>query len=123
MIYVGWGLGRYGVGGVRMTPEYEPAKRALKRAGVSVSVLDITRADSHSLEIGLEMVARETGGVYEKTFHNPRVAVERVMQMIAGYYEITFEPPSDLESAERVRVRLRGRHGEVHYEHKRVGPI
>jgi hypothetical protein len=121
MIYVGWGLGRYGVGGVRMTPEYEPAKRALKRAGVSVSVLDITQADYHSLEIGLETVAREIGGVYEKTFQNPLVAVDRVMQMIAGYYEITFESPSDLERAERVKVKLKGRPGEVHYERKKVG--
>ncbi len=105
-----------------MTPEYEPAKRALRRAGVSVSVLDITQADYHSLEVGLERVARETGGVYEKTFQNPLVAVDRVMQMIAGYYEVTFEPPSALERAERVRVKLRGRPGEVHYERKKVGP-
>ena len=106
-----------------MTPDYEPAKRALMRAGVSVSVLDITQADYHSLEVGLETVARETGGVYEKTFQNPLVAVDRVMEMIAGYYEITFEPPSGLKRAARVRVKLRGRPGEVHHEQKRVGRV
>ena len=39
----------------------------------------------------------------------------------AASLQNTFEPPSDLERAERVKVKLKGRPGEVHYERKKVG--
>ena len=121
LVYVGWGMGRYGAGGVTQSAEYHDAKLALRQAGVSVFVLDITRADYHSLEVELERVARETGGIYEKTFHNPGVAVERVSQAIEGYYELIFVPP-DLEKPEALRVRLTGRPGALHYARRRIGP-
>ena len=72
MIYTGWGLGAYFAGTVVMTPDYDDAHAALTRARVTVFVLDITRADYHSLEIGLETIAEDTGGTYEKTYRQPR---------------------------------------------------
>ena len=91
MIYLGWGLGRFGVGGVRMTPDYAPAVAALARARVSVFVLDVTSADSHSLEVGLESVAAATGGTYASTFRLPGLATHRLARSISGWYVLTID--------------------------------
>lgn len=91
MIYLGWGLGRFGIGGVRMTPDYAPAVAALARARVSVFVLDVTSADSHSLEVGLESVAAATGGTYASTFRLPALATHRLARSISGWYVLTID--------------------------------
>jgi len=62
LIFLGWGLGRFGAGGTTMTPGFTPAIRELARAHTSVFVLDVTDAGAHDLEIGLEAVADATGG-------------------------------------------------------------
>jgi hypothetical protein len=107
VVYVGWGLGRYGAGGVRMTPDYDPARRALARANATVFVLDVTEADYHSLEVGLQQVAADTGGTYERGFHGPHLARERLAATISGYYRLTVEVPTDLDDAKRLRIELR----------------
>lgn len=114
MVYLGWGLGRFGVGGVRMTPDYKPAVRALHAARVSVFVLDVTSADYHSLEVGLQSVAAATGGTYASTFRLPNVATDRIAHAISGHYVLTFDRQA-LEAAGegRLEVKLRGRRGEV----------
>lgn len=86
MVFVGWGLGRYGRGGVRMTWEYEPALAALHDAEVTVHVLDVSRADYHDLEIGLRQVARETGGAYFATFRHPESALSSLSETLSAYY-------------------------------------
>jgi VWFA-related protein len=91
MIFLGWGLGRFGGGGTRMAPAYYPAVRALRRAHASVFVLDVTSADSHSLETGLEAVAEATGGLYLKTFRLPGLATRTLSQAISGYYVLTLD--------------------------------
>jgi VWFA-related protein len=91
MIFLGWGLGRFGGGGARMTPAFYPAVRALRRAHASVFVLDVTSADSHSLETGLEAVAEATGGLYLKTFRLPALATRTLSQAISGYYVLTLD--------------------------------
>jgi VWFA-related protein len=91
MIFLGWGLGRFGGGGTRMTPAYYPAVRALRRAHAAVFVLDVTSADSHSLETGLEAVAEATGGLYLKTFRLPALATRTLSQAISGYYVLTLD--------------------------------
>src|SRR5262245_22054058 len=48
VIFLGWGIGRFGSTGVRMTPDYRPAVKALADAHASVFVLDVTSADYHS---------------------------------------------------------------------------
>lgn len=91
MIFLGWGLGRFGGGGTRMTPAFYPAVRALRRAHASVFVLDVTSADSHSLETGLEAVAEATGGLYLKTFRLPALATRTLSAAISGYYVLTLD--------------------------------
>lgn len=114
LIYLGWGLGRFGVGGVRMTPDYKPAVKALSAARASVFVLDVTSADGHSLEVGLQSVAAATGGTYTRTFRQPGVATDTIARAISGYYVLTFDRAA-LDGIEpgRAEVRLRGRRGEV----------
>jgi len=112
VIYVGWGLGRYGAGGVSMTPDYAPARRALARAAATVFVLDITEADFHSLEVGLQQVASDTGGLYERAFGNTHLAARRVADAMQGYYEVSFSMPRNARKGATVRVRLKGR-GEL----------
>lgn len=114
MIYLGYGLGRFGTGGVRMTPDYKPAVKALSRARVSVFVLDVTSADFHSLEVGLQSVAAATGGTYASTFRLPGVATDRIARAISGWYVLTFDREA-LDGIEpgTATVKLRGRRGEV----------
>ncbi len=91
LIFLGWGLGRFGGGGVDMIPAYRPAVRALGAAHASVFVLDVTSADSHSLEVGLQNVADATGGIYLKTFRLPGLAVRTLAKTISGYYVLTLD--------------------------------
>lgn len=115
MIYLGWGLGSFGTGGVRMTPDYKPAVRALSAARVSVFVLDVTSADYHSLEVGLQNVAEATGGTYARTFRLPGVATDKIAGAISGWYVLAFDR-AELEDVQlgRVKIELRDRRrGEV----------
>lgn len=114
MIYLGWGLGRFGFGGVRMTPDFAPAVRALSKARVSVFVLDVTSADSHSLEVGLEGVAAATGGTYASTFRLPGLATHRLARSISGWYVLTVDR-DDLAGYKpgEATIELRNRKGEV----------
>lgn len=91
MIFLGWGLGRFNTEGVRMTPAYKPAVQALHAARTSVFVLDITSADAHSLETGLEGIAEATGGLYLKTFRLPGLATEVLAKTISGHYVLTLD--------------------------------
>jgi len=116
VIYLGWGLGRFGVDGVRMTPDYEPAVRALGAAKATVFVLDVTSADYHSLEAGLEGVAEATGGIYLKTFRLPQLATKTLARTISGYYVLTLDRSALTEGGEedgQVRIDLRDRQGTV----------
>ena len=113
MIYLGWGLGRFGVGGVHMTPSYGPAVKALRDANTSVFVLDVTSADYHSLQVGLEQVAADTGGMYLSTFRLPNLARDILAQAISGYYLLTLDRGRMPEGDEKIRVELRKKIGTV----------
>jgi VWFA-related protein len=110
LIFLGWGLGRFGVDGVRMTPNYDPAVRALRDARAAVFVLDVTSADEHSLAVGLEGVADDTGGLYLSTFQQPGVATRILAEAISGYYVLTFDAADVGEREDDLRVRLERRH-------------
>jgi VWFA-related protein len=119
MVVFGHGFGRIvGGGGLRsmavgFDPEYAEARRVLARARVTVYCLDLTRADSHTLEAGLMKVAEDTGGFYLRTHEFPGQAMSRLGAAIAGHYELSFEKP-DLPRGEHViRVELIGRKGVV----------
>lgn len=96
LVMFGWGLGRFGSSGVRMTPDYFPAKRALERARTSVFALDVTVADYHSLEVGMKKAAEDTGGFYAKTHMFPQYAMEKLERTISGRYELFVKRPAGL---------------------------
>ena len=74
MIFLGWGLGRFGSDGVHMPASYAVPSAPSAPPASPVFVLDVTSADGHSLEVGLEGVAAATGGMYLKTFRLPNLA-------------------------------------------------
>ncbi len=114
MIFLGWGLGRFGSDGVHMPPAYYRAVRALGAARVPVFVLDVTSADGHSLEVGLEGVAAATGGMYLKTFRLPNLATDVLAKAISGYYVLTLDPGQLSGAAgQRVTIELRDRRGDI----------
>jgi hypothetical protein len=97
-----------------MSPAFPPAVRALRRARAAVFALDVTSADAHSLAVGLESVAAETGGTYLATFRQPGVATRSLGRMLAGHYVLTVDRAAIAGTdADRLRVRLRGRRGTV----------
>src|SRR5512136_1439043 len=61
LVFFGWGLGHLSRPWVVMGRDYAAARAALMRARVSVFAIDITDADFHDLEVGLEQVAADTG--------------------------------------------------------------
>lgn len=109
IVYLGWGLGRYGSFGVQMTPAFYPAVRALRRADIPVFVLDVTSADYHSLEVGLEAVAHVTGGTYQKTNVLAGIATDLLAQAISGHYVVTIDPETVPPRGGPVTVELRDR--------------
>jgi VWFA-related protein len=113
LLLFGWGLGHYTSFGVIMDRHYATARQALGRARTSVFTLDISDADYHSLEIGLQNVSRETGGWYERTHIFPRAALERVERMISGRYELSVKVEDLHTGMHTVDVRLAGRRGDV----------
>jgi VWFA-related protein len=113
MIFLGWGLGRFSTDGVRMTPAYKPAVRALRAAHASVFVLDVTSADAHSLETGLEGIAEATGGMYLKTFRLPGLATEVLAKTISGHYVLTLDRALLSGEAAEVSIELREKSGTV----------
>ena len=96
-----------------MLPEYEPARRALRDARVVVFSLDITDADYHSLEVGLEQLAEDTGGFYAKTHDFPNLAMARLERALQGYYELAFVKPLLPPGRHTVDVKLVARKGTV----------
>ena len=114
MIFLGWGLGRFGGDGVHMSPAYYKAVRALGAAHAPVFVLDVTSADSHSLAAGLEGVAAATGGMYLPTFRLPNLATDVLAKVISGYYILTLDPGQLQDVAgRRVTIELRGKRGDI----------
>lgn len=106
VVYLGWGLGRFGGGGVQMIPAFYPAVRALKAARATVFVLDITDAGYHSLEVGLGAIAAATGGTYTKTHLFPHHATDFVARAISGYYVLTLDRAALPGGGGPVTIRL-----------------
>jgi VWFA-related protein len=114
MIVLGWGLGEWNsVAGATMRASYPGALDALARARVTVFALDVTQANRHSLEYGLETIAADTGGIYAKTFENPSLAFRQVAGAISGHYVLALVKPSLPRGVHRIKVRLVGSAGRV----------
>ena len=121
LVYLGWGLGRYGAGGVRMTPDYEPAVRALDAAQATVFVLDVSQVDNHSLEVGLKSVAAHTGGTYARTFHFASQAVQRLARTLGGHYVVNIDRSLLPEARGRLKLQLRDKKGQVLFKPLTLG--
>ncbi|HEX7185425.1 MAG TPA: hypothetical protein VF756_26610 [Thermoanaerobaculia bacterium] len=113
VIFLGWGLGRFGSWGVSMTPDYAPAVRALAAARASVFVLDVTSADAHSLEVGLGAVAEATGGAYFRTFRLPGLATRTLARTILGHYVLLLDRDQLPAEGGKLKVELRDKKGSV----------
>ncbi len=114
LILFGWGLGRFGSGGVRMLPIYPAARQALEAARVSVFSLDFTQADYHSLEVGLGKVSDDTGGFYAKTWRFPDLAIDRLQRTLVGHYELEVrKPETRVRGVHTVEVEVNRRGAEV----------
>jgi VWFA-related protein len=91
IVLFGHGFGRYTADGVMMEKGYGEALAALQRARTAVFSIDVTLADYHSLEAGLQSVSEETGGFYERSFHFPDRTVRRLVGALAGHYVLIVE--------------------------------
>jgi VWFA-related protein len=111
LVLFGWGLGVYMKEGVSMRWEYELARAALERARATVFSLDLTEADFHSLEVGLQKLSADTGGFYSRMYHSPSVAFGRLQRTLSGRYEIVLKRPEELGRGRHpvdLRVHRRG---------------
>ncbi|HXO27729.1 MAG TPA: hypothetical protein VOA80_10320, partial [Thermoanaerobaculia bacterium] len=113
LVFLAWGLGDFSPMGTKMTPAFAPAVQALTAARASVFVLDVTEAESHSLEVGLRGIADATGGTYDKTNLFPSLAMRQLARTISGYYVLSLDAAALPESGGSVEVELRGRRGIV----------
>jgi VWFA-related protein len=110
LLYFGWGLGNFdSVMGLILDHNYARARAALVRSHTSVFVLDVTTADFHSMQGGLEAIADDTGGFYVKTHVFPMLAMQKVARAISGYYLLTFERPPIRRGRHEMSIRLTGR--------------
>ena len=114
LVLIGHGFGRLEPGlGVRMENDYLPARRALVAARMSVFALDVTNADYHSLEAGLQLVAEQTGGFYARTHIFPDQAMRRLAGALAGYYVLFVETEESRRRLHDIAVTLTRRKGRV----------
>lgn len=113
ILYFGWGFGRLSGPLVLFDADYGPAREALVEARAAVISLDVTDADYHTLEVGLERVALDTGGFYAKTHDFPLQAMDRVEGALGGHYVLSFESPVRRRGAHSLEIGLVGRKGTV----------
>jgi VWFA-related protein len=114
VLFFGWGLGQLSDGDTFfMHYSYDGARAALDAAHAAVFCLDVTDASWHSLEVGLRIVAEDTGGDYFKVYENAGAALARVAAALAGHYVLAFERPEGRRGEHRIRLALAGRRGTV----------
>jgi VWFA-related protein len=118
VVLLGYGIGRatfsrdLAVATVAMD-DYDRIVRALHDARATIFCLDITEADFHTLEVGLQRVAEDTGGYYERMFHFPALAFERLAATLAGHYVLFVERPALGRGSHDIDVGLTRRQGTV----------
>ena len=92
---------------------YRDARAALHAARAAVFCLDVTDADYHTFEVGLQTVAVETGGFFARTHLFARRAIDRVANALVGHYVLFVEPPDVEPGTHRIRVELVREQGTV----------
>jgi len=113
LVLIGYGFGRLGLSGVSMENNYGAARQALVDARTSVFSLDVTDADYHSLEAGLQIVSEQTGGFYAKTHLFPDIAMRQLAGALAGYYALFVEKADSPGAVHDIKTELTHRQGRV----------
>jgi VWFA-related protein len=113
LAFFGFGLGHSSGGLLSMATEYEAARQALREARTVVFCLDITDADAHSLEAGLQQLADDTGGFYAKTRDFPNLAMNRLERALEGYYSLAFMKPPLPRGRHSVTIDVPGQKASV----------
>lgn len=93
--YLGWGFGSMDAMGIKTNRRYDTMLDTLFASDVAVFSLDMTMAEYHSLEATLKRIARDTGGLYERTANHPEASVTRFLSAIQGYYVVSFTLPGE----------------------------
>jgi hypothetical protein len=75
--------------------------------------LDVTTADYHSLEAGLQRIAEHTGGFFARTHIFPTRAVQTLLGALAGHYTLFVELPALGEGTYGAEVTLARKKGNV----------
>ena len=116
VVLVGHGFGEVsyitGLFGARLH-NYEEVRAALHAARAAVFSLDVTNADYHTLELGLQTVAADTGGFFARTHIFPERALDRVANALVGHYTLFTEKPEVEPGTHPITVRLVRERGTV----------
>ncbi|MEO6325115.1 MAG: hypothetical protein ABIT01_14830 [Thermoanaerobaculia bacterium] len=112
LLFFGWGVN------VDRTPragvDLSNAVNALLQAHVPLFTLDVSDADSHTLQTGLQELSAYTGGTYAKTNLFPGQAMDRVRRTLLGRYELVLVLRDDGSSqSHTLAIELVGRKGTV----------
>jgi VWFA-related protein len=114
VVLVGHGFGRLSGSSLYFEAAYGEARRALQAARASVFCLDVTDADSHTLEAGLEMTAEDTGGFFARTHLFTEQAMRRLAGALSGHYVLFVEVTTPGgRTWHDIDVELSGRKGRV----------
>ncbi len=93
--------------------DYEEARAALIAARVTVFAMDITNAETHTLETGLIAAAEDTGGFYVKVNTQQSAAMNRLEGALEGYYLLAVERPATRGGRHDIRVNTTISRGSV----------
>ena len=117
VVLVGYGFGELsyitGLFGARLDGDYEEVRAALHAARAAVFCLDVTTADYHTFELGLQTVAADTGGFFARTHIFPERALDRVANALVGHYTLFTEKPEVDPGTHPITVRLVREKGSV----------
>jgi VWFA-related protein len=91
VVLVGHGFGRRVGATIQFEDGYDEAQRALQSARAPVFCLDVTDADSHTLDAGLVMTAEDTGGFFLRTHQFSEQALSRLVGALSGRYVLFVE--------------------------------
>ena len=80
---------------------------------MTVFAMDVTDADTHTLETGLIAAAEETGGFYVKANEWQSVAMDRLEGALDGYYLLSAERPVVTGGRHTIHVRTGAPHATV----------
>jgi len=113
LVFFGHGMGQLSGPGVSFHADYGIARRALLEADVTVFTLDVTNADHHTLEVGLQDIAAETGGFYARAHDFSGQAMSRLEQALEGHYVLEVAHPGGPPGRHDIDVDLVGASGRV----------